>query len=198
MKNLITHPEFGKIRTKMEKGEPLFCIKDVCEVLGHTNPSVAIQMLDEDERGKKSLGRQGEAWFCTESGLYALIVRSHKPEARKFRKWVTGEVLPTIRKYGFYSTDSKAINRAELRLERQKVLEMLSQVSQYITPTDVRLVAKQCRCNEWQVQKVLAGEVKDPYMLGLLYARSTGNKILSQQFYTAKGAEQLLKELKEK
>lgn len=198
MKNLITHPQFGEIRTKMEKGEPLFCIKDVCEVLGHTNPSVAIQMLDEDERGKKSLGRQGEAWFCTESGLYALIVRSNKPEARKFRKWVTSEVLPAIRKYGFYSTDRKAIDKAEAKLQRQKVLDMLKEVRQNLSMTDVRLVAKQCRCSEWQVQKVLSGEIKDSYMLQLLYARSTGNKILSKQFYTAQGAEQLMKELRER
>ena len=198
MKNLITHPQFGEIRMKTEKGEPLFCIKDVCEILGHTNPSVAIQMLDEDERGKKSLGRQGEAWFCTESGLYALILRSNKPEARKFRKWVTSEVLPAIRKYGFYTTDRKAIDKAEARLERQKVVDMLKEVRQNLSMTDVRLVAKQCRCSEWQVQKVLSGEIKDSYMLQLLYARSTGNKILSKQFYTAQGAEQLLKELRER
>ena len=198
MKNLITHPQFGEIRMKTEKGEPLFCIKDVCEILEHTNPSVAIQMLDEDERGKKSLGRQGEAWFCTESGLYALILRSNKPEARKFRKWVTSEVLPAIRKYGFYTTDRKAIDKAEARLERQKVVDMLKEVRQNLSMTDVRLVAKQCRCSEWQVQKVLSGEIKDSYMLQLLYARSTGNKILSKQFYTAQGAEQLLKKLRER
>ena len=52
-------------------------------------------------------------------------MRSNKPEARKFRKWVTSEVLPSIRKYGFYSTDEKAISRAEAKAERQKVLDML-------------------------------------------------------------------------
>lgn len=78
-----------QIRTIILDGEPYFVVKDVCDVLGHTNPSVAIQMLDDDERTKKSLGRQGEAWFVNESGLYNLIFRSNKPEAKAFRKWVT-------------------------------------------------------------------------------------------------------------
>lgn len=80
-----------QIRTIILDGEPYFVVKDVCDVLGHTNPSVAIQMLDDDERTKKSLGRQGEAWFVNESGLYNLIFRSNKPEAKAFRKWVTSE-----------------------------------------------------------------------------------------------------------
>lgn len=91
-----------QIRTIILDGEPYFVAKDVCDVLGHTNPSVAIQMLDDDERTKKSLGRQGEAWFVNESGLYNLIFRSNKPEAKAFRKWVTSEVLPALRRTGRY------------------------------------------------------------------------------------------------
>lgn len=91
-----------QIRTIILDGEPYFVAKDVCDVLGHTNPSVAIQMLDDDERTKKSLGRQGEAWFVNESGLYNLIFRSNKSEAKAFRKWVTSEVLPALRRTGRY------------------------------------------------------------------------------------------------
>lgn len=91
-----------QVRTIILDGEPYFVAKDVCDVLGHTNPSVAIQMLDDDERTKKSLGRQGDAWFVNESGLYNLIFRSNKPEAKAFRKWVTSEVLPALRRTGRY------------------------------------------------------------------------------------------------
>ena len=72
-----------QVRTVILNGQPYFVAKDVCDVLGHTNPSVAIQMLDDDERAKKSLGRQGEMWLVNESGLYNLIFRSNKPEAQR-------------------------------------------------------------------------------------------------------------------
>lgn len=201
MKNLITHPQFGEIRMKTKAGEPWFCAKDVCEVLSIKNHRDAISVLDEDEKGVGkvyTLGGYQELNFVNESGLYTLIMRSNKPEARKFRKWVTSEVLPAIRKYGFYTTDPKLLSRAEARAERQKVVDMLGEVRQNLSMTDVRLVAKQCRCSEYQVERVLRGEIKDAYMLQLLYARSTGNKILSKQFYTAQGAEQLMKELRER
>lgn len=134
--------------------------------------------------------------LVNESGLYTLIMRSNKPEARKFRKWVTGEVLPAIRKYGFYTTDPKLLSRAEEKANRQKIADMLKEVRGHLSMTDVRLVAKQCRCTEWQVQKVLHGEITDSYMLQLLYARATGNKLLKQQFYTPQGAEKLLEALR--
>jgi|GEM_PF-733342 len=93
-----------QVRTVLIDNQPYFVAKDVCDTLGHTNPSVAIQMLEEDERAKKSLGRQGETWLVNESGLYNLIFRSNKPEAKAFRKWVTSEVLPSIRQIGKYET----------------------------------------------------------------------------------------------
>jgi len=100
-----------EVRTVVdEQGDPWWVAKDVCAVLGHTNPSVAIDMLDLDERAKKSLGRQGEAWVISESGLYTLILRSNKPEAKPFRKWVTSEVLPSIRKHGYYATPETEID----------------------------------------------------------------------------------------
>ena len=93
-----------QVRTVLIDNQPYFVAKDVCDTLGHSNPSVAIQMLEEDERAKKSLGRQGETWLVNESGLYNLIFRSNKPEAKAFRKWVTSEVLPSIRQIGKYES----------------------------------------------------------------------------------------------
>ena len=95
-------PIFGQIRMVMVDDEPMFCLVDVCRALGMSNPTMVAQRLDEDERTKLDLGRAGESNFITESGLYAVIVRSDKPNAKKFRKWVTSEVLPTIRKTGGY------------------------------------------------------------------------------------------------
>lgn len=86
-----------------EHGEPWFVAKDVCDVLELTNPTVALEALDEDERSKFFLGRQGEGNVISESGMYTLVMRSNKPHARKFRKWVTSEVLPSIRKTGSYA-----------------------------------------------------------------------------------------------
>lgn len=89
-------------------GEPWFVATDACKVLGLTNTTTALLALDEDERSKFSLGRQGEVNIVNESGLYTLILRCRdavtkgsKPHA--FRRWVTSEVLPSIRKTGTYS-----------------------------------------------------------------------------------------------
>lgn len=82
--------------------EPWFVAADVCRVLALTNPTVTINRLDDDERAKFNLGRQGETNIVNESGLYELIFASRKPTARAFKKWVKSEVLPSIRKDGGY------------------------------------------------------------------------------------------------
>lgn len=87
-----------------ENGDPWFVAKDVCDILGHSNVSMALDRLDDDERAKFNLGRQGEGNIINESGLYSLVLGSRKPEAREFKRWVTHEVLPTIRKHGAYMT----------------------------------------------------------------------------------------------
>ena len=96
------------VRTVQLNNQPYWVLKDVCDVLELSNPTVVANRLEDDERAKFNLGRQGEATVITESGLYAVILRSDKPNAKEFRKWVTSEVLPTIRKSGVYLTDEKA------------------------------------------------------------------------------------------
>lgn len=103
---LFENEEFGKVRVLEIENEPWFVAKDICDILELSNPSVALKNLDEDERTKFNLGRQGNTNLINESGLYALVVRSRKPEAKKFRKWITSEVLPSIRKHGVYMTDN--------------------------------------------------------------------------------------------
>ena len=106
--------EFGQVRTVTIDNEPWFVAKDVCEVLGHTNPTMAMQMLEDDERTKLSLGRAGATNVVNESGLYTLIIKSNKPSAKKFRKWITSEVLPSIRKTGGYIAGQEQMTDAEL------------------------------------------------------------------------------------
>lgn len=93
-----------EVRTVIKDGEPWFVAKDICDILEHSNTTMAIEGLDEDERAKFNLGRQGDANIISESGLYSLIFSSRKAEAKTFRRWVTHKVLPAIRKTGKYET----------------------------------------------------------------------------------------------
>ena len=81
-----------KQKTYFVNNEPFFCLSDVCNILGLRQGDVR-QRLEDDERTKLNLGRQGEATFVNESGLYSVVLRSDKPNAKPFRKWVTSEVL---------------------------------------------------------------------------------------------------------
>lgn len=89
-----------------EAGDPWFVAKDICNILGHSNVSMALDRIDDDERAKFNLGRQGETNIVNEAGLYSLVLTSRKPEAREFKRWVTHEVLPSIRKHGIYATET--------------------------------------------------------------------------------------------
>ena len=90
----------SEVRVTQIDGEPWFVLKDVCQVLGISNHKMTAQRLDKDEVSQTdltdSLGRQQETTIINESGLYHVILRSDKPEAKPFRKWVTSEVLPSI------------------------------------------------------------------------------------------------------
>lgn len=90
--------KFGEIRTLNLNGEPWFAAVDVCIALDLSNPTIAVSRLDEDERAKFNLGRQGDATIVNEPGLYTLILSSRKPEAKAFKRWIAHEVIPSIRK----------------------------------------------------------------------------------------------------
>ena len=96
--------EGQEVRTVRSGQDIFFAAKDVCEVLEIRNVTQAIQRLDEDERSMFNIGRQGMTNFVNETGLYSLILGSRKQEAKKFKRWVTQEVLPSIRKHGAYMT----------------------------------------------------------------------------------------------
>lgn len=88
-----------------ENGEPLWVAKDVCDVLGLSDTNMALKSLENDEKLTQALlgsGQSRKMWLITEPGLYSLILRSKKPEAKAFKRWITHEVLPTLRKTGGY------------------------------------------------------------------------------------------------
>lgn len=110
--------ENNDVRTVEMNGEPWFVLKDVCGVLGLSNHKVTAQRLDRDEVSQTyltdSIGRKQETTVINESGLYSVILRSDKPEAKPFRKWVTSEVLPSIRKNGGYISGQEQLSPEEL------------------------------------------------------------------------------------
>lgn len=198
MSNFLQHPQFGQIRTRKRGDEFFFCGKDLCSVLEIIDHKQALSRLDDDQRGWYNTytpGGNQKMIYVSESGLYELILQSRKPEARKFRKWITSEVLPALRKYGVYSTDSKQMDRAAKRLAQKTVNRLLDEIDSQLSATDKRIIARQCQTDEYEVSKVLHGHQEDAYMLTLLYSRATGNKLLRQSFYTQAGAEKLLAEL---
>ena len=105
--------EGSEIRTVQLGGEPWWVLKDICDVLELSNPSVIADRLDDDEKAKvdpkQYLGSRSNepATVISESGLYNVILLSRKPEAKKFKRWITHEVLPEIRKHGAYVTSAK-------------------------------------------------------------------------------------------
>lgn len=101
------NPKFGTIRTTTINGEPWFVAADVCKALDLNNNRMAIERLDVDEKGVSSIDTPGgkqELTIVNEPGLYALVLGSRKPEAKAFKRWITHDVIPTIRKHGAYMT----------------------------------------------------------------------------------------------
>jgi prophage antirepressor-like protein len=114
---VFENKEFGQIRTVEIDGQPWFVGKDVTSILGYTNASEAMKYhVDEDDKLNSkmlsSLGQRG-GWIINESGLYSLILSSKLPTAKAFKRWVTSEVLPTIRKHGAYINDDVLHNMQE-------------------------------------------------------------------------------------
>ena len=122
--------ENNQVRTQIINNEPWFVAADVCQILELTNATMALSRLDEDERSKFNLGRQGEANVINEFGLYNLVLSSRKPEAKSFKRWITHEVVPAIRKTGNYQTSMSQEDIMIATLENQKeIKQRLNNVS---------------------------------------------------------------------
>lgn len=135
---IFNNPEFGQVRTQIINGEPWFIAKDVCDCLELSNSRKALARLDADEKGvtlSDTLGGIQEVSTVNEYGLYSLVLSSRKPEAKQFKRWVTHEVIPSIRKTGVYgqmvpqtlpealrayADEVEAHNQSKVLLEAQK------------------------------------------------------------------------------
>lgn len=126
----------SQVRALTIDNEPWFVATDACKILGLTNTTVALQRLDEDERSKFNLGRQGKTNIVNEYGLYTLILASRKPEAHKFKRWVTHEVLPAIHKHGAYMTDAKAFDVVH---NESGLADLLQQAADQLKQKDIQI-----------------------------------------------------------
>ena len=116
-----------QVRTVAIDGEPWFVAADVCRILEHTNPTMALAGLDDDEKGLRNvdtLGGQQSMAVINEPGLYSLIIRSRKAEAKQFKRWITHEVLPSIRKTGQFGSALPTNFAEALELAAVKVREI--------------------------------------------------------------------------
>lgn len=212
MNQLINHPQFGSVRVETIKNEPWFVAKDLCGAFGDSNYRRTLSQLDDEDKGVTHIATNGgnqQMTIINECGFYNLLFL-YQPQKgtnkkiadertlflKKFRRWVTSEVLPSIRKYGTYSTDEKIMDKVMKRAEQRAVKNLLAEVSSSLSGTDKRIIAKQCLTDEYDVNKVLQGYAEDVHMMSLLYARASGNKKYRGEFYSLEGAENLLTHLK--
>ena len=137
-----------------QNGQPWFILSDVCRVLGLGTPSRVAERLDADEKGMRQIHTPGgpqDMTIINESGLYAVILRSDKPEARPFRKWVTAEVLPSIRRTGAYNAATPTVS------PQDKVLELMGELMQARKEiADLRVAAAQKEAEDLRLELEVA------------------------------------------
>ena len=124
---VFKNQNFGEIRTVMKKGEPWFIGSEIAKILGYSNPRQAIiDHVEKEDKGvvkRDTVGGIQSAAAINESGLYSLILRSKLPGAKQFKRWVTSEVLPTIRKYGMFAAEELMNNPDFMIKTFQKIKE---------------------------------------------------------------------------
>lgn len=192
---IFENEAFGKVRTLNLNGEPWFVAADVCKALELGNPSMTVERLDEDEKGISTidtLGGKQRMAIINEPGLYSLVITSRKPEAKAFKRWITHEVIPAIRKHGAYMTKSvleQVLENPELvllmaqrMLEEQRKNELLQQELRLAKPkadfydafihpeccTNLRTTAKELNVPERWFARFLQ-------QTGFLYRSPAGN-----------------------
>ena len=140
---IFKNESFGEVRVAGTSANPTFCLADVCKVLELGNPSQVKTRLGDgvisNEVIPDTLGRQQEMTFINEDGLYDVILDSRKPQAKAFRKWITGEVLPSIRKTGSYSVQQ----RYEIPQSFSEALMLAAKQAQQIEEQQKQLEAKE-------------------------------------------------------
>lgn len=166
----------AQVRTVQIDGEPWFIATDVCAILGLTNATIALESLDYDEVAKLNLGGlSGVSNIISEPGLYSLIMRSRKPEAKHFKRWVTHEVLPTIRKTGgVYLSQQKA---EELLANPDLIIGLAQQVKQLKQERDKAVALR----DEAIRTKAQISDKKTATAMGKLGGAMNANRILKEK-----------------
>ena len=179
---IFKNAELGSVRSTIINGESYFVGKDVAEILGYADPNKFIAMhVDEDDKlndkSASSLGQSG-GWFINESGLYSLILSSKLPTAKRFKRWVTSEVLPAIRRHGLYAVDDMLNNpdaliealqaykaermqrlalEAENAIQKQQLIEMQPKASYYdvvLNSPDLVSITEISKDYGWSAQRM--------------------------------------------
>lgn len=150
------NPQGVRVRVSGTQDQPLFCLADVCAVLAIKNVGDVASRLDDDEKsyiGRTDVGLSPgrDVVYVTEAGLYTVLLRSDKPQAKPFRKWVCGEVLPTIRRCGSYPATTELVRASPLLALRDMVEHLIAQ--------DREIAAIHAR------QETLAAEIADAHLL---------------------------------
>lgn len=151
---IFSNSEFGEIRTITKDNEPWFVASDICRSLDLSNPTMAMQRIDDDEKAKFNLGLSGGETNCVnEYGLYSLALASRKKEAKDFKRWITHEVLPSIRKNGGYIAGQETMSDEEL------MAKALLVANNKIAERDKIIKQKQARIEQMKPKEIFADAV---------------------------------------
>lgn len=161
---IFSNPDFGEVRTLSIDGEPWFVGKDVADILGYTNPRDALaKHVDDEDKNTVAIcdGTPGNpnTTVINESGLYSLVLSSKLPTAKKFKRWVTSEVLPSIRKHGGYIAGQEAMTPEEL------MAKAILMAQKTIADRDARISALQVEVAVAQPKAAYFDELVDRNLL---------------------------------
>ena len=178
------------VRVQMKDGEPWFVAKDVCDALEIENNRNTTARLDDDEKGvsivRTSSGDQ-QMTIVNESGLYNLIFQSRKPEAKAFRKWVTSEVLPTLRKTGRYElcppSPRRSVRRTRGEGVNAELLDLLWLIGESLDYGDQQAIALELGVSRVAVNRTLNGYNRSNRILMALYRKAKENRERKQLYH---------------
>mgnify|MGYP001758904765 FL=1 len=172
-----------QIRSKIIDGTPWLVAKDLCDYLELNDVSKALERLDDDEKLTRKFfvsGQMRSMWLVNESGTYALILRSNKPKAREFRKWVTSEVLPSLRKTGRYELGQPAQRRVVRKTRGEGVnvelTNLLWLIGESLEQGDQAAVALELGVSRTAVNRTLNGLNRSSRILMALYRKARENR----------------------
>lgn len=177
---IFNNEEFGEIRTITKDNEPWFVASDICRSLDLSNPTMAMQRIDDDEKAKFNLGLSGGETNCVnEYGLYSLVLASRKREAKDFKRWITHEILPSIRKTGSYKKPMSTSEKIRLLAQGNEELnERVDMVDGRVTDLENNMTID-------YGQQVVIGDEVNKVVIGALGGKdSAAYKEISRKVFS--------------